>query len=117
MKNILTFLWANIGLVKIREIGINLYQFVFASQRDKLQILNGKAWTFDSQFIILKPWKENVDFQMESFNKIHMWIQVWHLPNHWMSKESNFKFKNLFSNVVDVIIPESGSNRADIKKS
>lgn len=52
LKNTLTFLWANIGPVKIRKIRIYLYQFVFASQRDKLRILNGKAWTFDSQFII-----------------------------------------------------------------
>lgn len=31
--------------------------------------------------------------------------------NHWMSKEIGFKLKNIFSDVVDFIIPESGSKK------
>lgn len=76
-----------------------------------MRILHGKVWTFDFQFILLKPWKESVDYRKEKFHKIHLWIQVWHLPYQWLSKETRFKFKNIFCNVVDVLIPESGSKK------
>lgn len=97
--------------MKIRELGTNLYQFVFTSQSDKDRIQKGKASTFDSQFLILKPWSEKLNFQMEVFNRIHIWIQVWNLPNHWMSKETGFRFNHVFCDVIDVIIPEYGSKK------
>lgn len=40
-----------------------------------------------------------------------MWIQVWNLPSHWLAKDAGFRFKKLFEDVMDVIIPESGSKR------
>lgn len=76
-----------------------------------MKVLHGKAWNFDSQFIILKPWNEDTDFRKESFNRLPLWIQAWNLPNHWISKETGFKFKNVFSNVLDVLTPESGSKQ------
>lgn len=76
VKNTLSLLWSFIGPMKIRELGTNLYQFVFDSQRDKDSIQQGKAWTFDSQFLILKPWSEELNFQKEAINRIHIWIQV-----------------------------------------
>lgn len=48
LRNILTIMWISIGPVKIREMGVNLYQFVFAYPEDQMRVLNGKAWTFDS---------------------------------------------------------------------
>lgn len=69
-RNTLSVMWSSVGSFKIRELGVNLYQFVFANQEDKQRILNGKAWAFDSQFLILKPLTKNIDFLNESFNRI-----------------------------------------------
>lgn len=55
LKNSLSTLWTSIGPLKIRELWVNLYQFVFATHDNKIKILNGKTWTFDVQFLILKP--------------------------------------------------------------
>lgn len=107
----LTKIWGFSGPFKVRELGVNLYQFVFASQKEKMKVLHGKAWTFDSQFIILKPGSEDTDFLKESFNRLPLWIQVWNLPNQWILKETGFKLKNVFSNVMDVLTPESGSKQ------
>lgn len=82
LKNTLSLLSSFIGPMKIRELGTNFYQFVFESQRVKDRIQQGKAWTFDSQFLILKLWSEELNFQKEAFNRVHIWIQVWNLPNH-----------------------------------
>lgn len=62
LKNMLATIWLGVGQVKVRELGINLYQFVFASQNDRLKVLREKAWTFDSQYLLLKPWEEDTDF-------------------------------------------------------
>lgn len=43
-------------------------------------------------------------------------MQVWNLPFHWISKETGFKFKNLFDCVTDVLIPESGSKKGRFLK-
>lgn len=56
-KNMLATIWAAVGQVKVRERAINLYQFVFTSQDDKLKILRGKAWTYNSQHLLLKLWE------------------------------------------------------------
>ena len=76
-----------------------------------MRVFNGKAWTFESQFLILKQWEANVDTQEGSFNKVHLWVPVWNLPIQWISKETGSKFRNLFSDVRDVLIPESGSKK------
>lgn len=54
LKNMLSALWVGSGPVKVREMGINLYQFVFTTQADMLKVLPRKAWSFESQFLILK---------------------------------------------------------------
>lgn len=82
LKNTLSILWPSSTPVKIREMGVNLFQFIFANQTDKLKVLSRKGWTFDSQFLILKPWVEGTDFKKEEFNKVQLWIQVWNLPDH-----------------------------------
>lgn len=102
LKNTLSALWSFIGPLEIRELGVNQYQFVFSSQDDKRRILNGKTWTFDAEFLILKPWTKELDILNETFNRIQVWIQIWNLPTHWISKETGLKFKNLFCDISDV---------------
>lgn len=111
LKNTLPAMWPFAGHVKVREMGVNLYQFVFVSQAVQKRILGGKAWTFDGQYLILKPWTETLSPQSAVFSRIQLWTQVWNIPNHWLSKELGFKFKHLFCDVLDVIIPEHGSKR------
>lgn len=73
-KNTLDVMWPLAKPQRIKELGVNLFQFVFATEQDKNKILNGKAWTFDSQFLILKPWFERTDFTIVNFNKLSIWI-------------------------------------------
>lgn len=76
-----------------------------------MQALNGKAWNFDSQFLFLKPWSEETDFLKDNFNRVQLWVQVWNIPNHWLSKKIGFKFKKLLCDVIDGLVPESGSKK------
>lgn len=37
------------------------------------------------------------------------WIQIWGIPDHWISKEVGRKIGKLFSHCMNVIIPENRS--------
>lgn len=56
LKNTLAIMWSSVRPFKTRELGVNLYQFTFESEQDRLKVLHGKAWSFESQFLVFKPW-------------------------------------------------------------
>lgn len=44
-----------------------------------------------------------------SFRTSPLWIQMWNLPIHWITKEAGFQIGLIFSKVHNVIIPSVGS--------
>lgn len=111
LRNTLSGIWNTSKPFKIWELGNNLFQFTFELEYDKQKIFNGKPWVFDNQYLILKPWSKELNIQSESFQNTLMWIHVWNLPSRWLSMNVGFRFKNLFEDVLDVIIPETGSRK------
>lgn len=111
LRNALTSIWTAVGPFKIRELGVNLFQFVFSSHLDKMRILNRHAWAFDNQYLILQPWTEKITHLSDGFTKVALWVQVWNLPPHWVSKEMEFRFKNIFDNVLDAYVPDGDSKK------
>ncbi|KAK6783629.1 hypothetical protein RDI58_017083 [Solanum bulbocastanum] len=43
------------------------------------------------------------------FDICNMWVQVWNIPLHWMSKDVGCKIGNALGGTCDVVIPENGS--------
>lgn len=80
LKNTLAILWSSVKPFKTRELGVNMYQFVFDSEMDKQKVFHGKAWSFDSQFLVLQPWSANIDFSSAQFYFIPVWVQIWNIP-------------------------------------
>lgn len=111
LRNTMTSIWPLKSTVKIRELGINLFQFVFANLEDMKRVVNGRVWTFNQQYLILKEWKESMNVHTEAFNSVQIWVQMWNVPLKWMSKEVGAKMGKLFSQVSEVLIPETGSSR------
>lgn len=109
LKNSLAALWSSVQPFTTIELGMNLFQFVFASEQDKQKVLCGKAWTFDSQFLVLKPWEANTDYKTVNFNTIPIWIQIWNIPHQWLSKATGYRFNRIFGKIDDVLLSESGS--------
>ncbi|KAK6155819.1 hypothetical protein DH2020_010067 [Rehmannia glutinosa] len=109
LKNTMNGIWPIDEPCALREIGFNKFQFIFQSQVDKKRVIQGKLWSFDNQFLVMREWKEGVDMKRENFSFIDMWIQVWDLPAHWISSEVGLKIGRLFPATKDVFIPETGS--------
>lgn len=109
-RNTMTAIWPVKEPFKLRELGRNLFQIVFSSQEDLKRILNGKAWTFDQQYLVLKEWRVGMNIKSEILNSVDIWVQIWGIPTHWMAKEVGVKIDKLFVQVRDVILLEYGSS-------
>lgn len=66
---------------------------------------------FDQQYLILKEWHEGMNLALEIFNSVKIWIQIWNVSHHWMSKEVGLKVGKPFPSVSEVVIPEFGNSR------
>nr|XP_027126119.1 uncharacterized protein LOC113742485 [Coffea arabica] len=70
--------------------------------------LYGGPWVIDNQLLVIKKWEARIERKMEVFNSAYLWVQIWNLPIHWMSKAVGFKIGDIFKSVREVIIPSSG---------
>lgn len=75
-RNTITAIWLTKEPFKVKELGFNLFQFVFSNQEDKKKVAQGKAWTFEQQYLLLKDWKEGMNIQKESFAEVDLWVQI-----------------------------------------
>ncbi|CAA0817405.1 Unknown protein [Striga hermonthica] len=116
LKATLNNIWVTKNQFFIKNIGPNLFQFTFQSKEDKERILQGKSWTFDGQYILLKDWKpENQEF-LEEDEKVKIWVQIHDLPLHWITKDLGLKKGGIIGRVVDVLVPSAESSNGHILK-
>ncbi|KAK6122636.1 hypothetical protein DH2020_043612 [Rehmannia glutinosa] len=111
LKNTMSLIWPTKEPFSVRELGHNLFQFVFKSLGDKKMVFRSRTWTFDNQFLILKEWFDGMEISSEEFNQVEVWVQIWNLPCNWISKETGQRIGSLFSSCSDIHIPEGGSSR------
>ena len=57
---------------------------------------------------VLRSWLEGFEVKEANFNIAPLWIQVWNLPVHWMSKEVGKKIASVFHETKEVIMPQEG---------
>ncbi|XP_027157572.1 uncharacterized protein LOC113759204 [Coffea eugenioides] len=101
-------MWLHPKNLKVTEIRTNLFQFSFGLKSDLDRALNGRPWIYDGQPLILLKWREGIEDDLEVFDKGRIWIQVWNLPLHWLTKEVGRKIGGIFSEVLEVIVPPGG---------
>ncbi|KAK6114965.1 hypothetical protein DH2020_007234 [Rehmannia glutinosa] len=80
LKNTMLSVWPIEEPFVLRELVFNLFQFVFRNKEDLMRVVEGRVWSFDSQWIILKEWKEGLNIKEEKFVEVDLWVQVWNLP-------------------------------------
>ncbi|XP_027177951.1 uncharacterized protein LOC113777103 [Coffea eugenioides] len=108
VKNYTSHVWGYPRNLQVSELGPNVFQFNFAEEKDKEKALNRRPWVIDNQLLVVKPWSLGIERSTEAFHESHLWIQVWNLPIHWLSKVVGFKRGQMFSAVKEVIIPPGG---------
>lgn len=76
LKNTMTAIGPTKEVFQTRELGKNLFQFVFKNQEDLRRVATGKVWTFDQQYLILKEWRKDMNLATKNFNSVQTWIQI-----------------------------------------
>ncbi|KAK6126484.1 hypothetical protein DH2020_039757 [Rehmannia glutinosa] len=102
-------IWLTKEAFSMKEVGQNLFQFIFESQEDKLRVLRGKSWSFDNQYLIIREWSDKILDQADSITSTKLWVQVWNIPIQWITVKMGRKIGLKFGGILDVNIPEFGS--------
>ena len=107
-KNFVTTAWSYPRGLKIAELGPNTFQFILPGENDRERVMNGGPWILDNQMLVLNRWYEGIEEDETAFKLAPIWVQVWNLPVHWMSKEVGKKIASVFQETKEVIIPQGG---------
>ncbi|XP_071909688.1 uncharacterized protein [Coffea arabica] len=91
MKIFVTLAWGYPKCLRVLERGVNLFQFFIPKKDHRERILSGGPWLIDSQMLVLRQWFVGIEEEEAEFNIAPLWIQVWNLPVHWISKEDGKK--------------------------
>ncbi|CAI9098987.1 OLC1v1035730C1 [Oldenlandia corymbosa var. corymbosa] len=116
VKNAMERPWRQRGLMGVEKIQTNTFQFIFTRSEDREAILRQRPWSFDSHFLVLQKWEEEMDYDAESFNFTPIWVQIWNVSRHWVSRKTGLELGELIGDVKDAIIPDvSGTEYRHIK--
>ena len=108
VKNFVTLAWGYPKGLKVVEVGVNTFQFFIPSDTDSDRISKGGLWIIDNHMLVVRPWFEGFEEGTAEFNIAPLWIQIWNLPVHWLSKEVGRKIASVFQETKEVIIPQGG---------
>lgn len=109
IRNFVNFMWNHPKNLKVVELGVNLFQFSFGLQEDVDRVMQGCPYLIDNQLLNLKRWERGIDKNPKAFMIAPLWIQMWNLPIHCITREVGRKIGSLFCKVTDVIVPPGGS--------
>lgn len=72
--------WKKFALVSVHLIKDNVFLFNFENEEGKMRVLEGGPYTFDRRPSVLLPWKPRLRIDLESIQKLPIWIQLLGLP-------------------------------------
>ncbi|XP_027090153.2 uncharacterized protein [Coffea arabica] len=108
IKSFANNMWPQVKHPKVVETGRNLFQFIFEKEKEIEMVLSRRPWIYDGQPLILLRWEAGLEEDEKALSRTLIWVQIWNLPLHWVTKEVGRKIGSIFSRVEEVIIPQNG---------
>ncbi|GAV79329.1 DUF4283 domain-containing protein/zf-CCHC_4 domain-containing protein, partial [Cephalotus follicularis] len=85
-KKTMKTLWrAKYGL-RIRDVGNNLFLFIFNDEDDRLKVMKLSPWLFDKHILLLEKIENEVHPSNLSLHKATLWIRVFGVPYLYLSE-------------------------------
>ncbi|XP_070025680.1 uncharacterized protein [Nicotiana sylvestris] len=109
VKNTMSLVWGHPVGLRIKEIGWNFFQFIFKDKESKDKIWFATPWLYDKYLLNIHPWEPDLKSDSQVFNICNLWVQVWNIPLHWLSKDVGRKIGQALGGTVDIVIPDNGS--------
>ncbi|CAA0830826.1 Unknown protein, partial [Striga hermonthica] len=116
LKTTLNSIWTTRKEFHIRSLSNNKFQFLFQREEDRDRILQGKTWSFDGQYILMKLWSPiSNDFSYEE-EVIKVWVHILNLPLHWTSFDIGLKIGKRIGKTLDFQLPGTSDQLGHIMK-
>lgn len=72
IKNTFSLLWSQKGDLRVVELGINFYQFIFSNVEDRERVMQKGPWLFDNQILVIHQWRPELQRDDPSFKRAAM---------------------------------------------
>ncbi|OMO97767.1 hypothetical protein CCACVL1_04463 [Corchorus capsularis] len=106
VMNVLQSIWPKKVLLKVFDLGPNLYGFSFADRRCMEIALNNGQWTIIGYSLCLKKWDTSKAVNDIRFETINFWVQVHQLPLEFMTLNNARKIGKSLGTVLDIEDPD-----------
>lgn len=100
MKTKMADIWKPTMAINIKELETGIYLFQFYHKEDKLWVLNGGPWTFDNTMLLIDQIPMGEDPRKVPLWFLNIWIQIYELPNGFMSKVVGQQLGNFFGEFI-----------------
>lgn len=89
-------------------MGVNTFIITFKTHADKLKVMDGRPWLFDSHMFILQVFDGFSQPQHWKFDREVFWIQFHNLPMAYMTRDCGVQIGNSTGKVLDVEVIDDG---------
>ena len=86
MQNVIASLWRSKEGMEVHDLGGQRYSFVFFHVLDRQKVLDGGPWTFEQSLLVYQCLQDNEDPHDVQLNTIDIWVQVYDLPEGFVSE-------------------------------
>ena len=87
IKNFTNHVWGYPRNLRVIEFKANTFQFHF----DNEKALHRRPWVMDNQLLVVKHWGKGMEHDPSAFTSAYLWMHVWNLLVHWLSRSVRFK--------------------------
>ncbi|OMO81266.1 hypothetical protein CCACVL1_12494 [Corchorus capsularis] len=105
VMNVLHLIWPSRVLLKIFDLGPNLFGFSFADQKSMEFALNNGPWTVMGHHLCLRKWDIALAVGEVKFKEISFWTQVHNLPLELMSLNNARRIGVSLGNIIEIEDP------------
>ncbi|XP_040994340.1 uncharacterized protein LOC121240882 [Juglans microcarpa x Juglans regia] len=95
--------------LEFQEIGGNYFVITFVNRSDKMKVLDGCPWLFDSYLFVLLHFDGEMQPSLFDFDHAYMWVQMLNLPLSYMNKQMGELIESSIGKVMEVDVQEDGS--------
>lgn len=93
LHSALANIWCNPKGFRIEEVVDKTFHFFCSDDRDITRILKGSPWIFRNSWLIIQPWKRDIELSEMEFRYVPLWVQLLGLPPHSRTKKMAQKIR------------------------